>query len=432
MGAVGLKEFFNQVSFVEIKFKVLRMHFGVSVILFSICIFVNAKASPVPIDDAAETLASEIIDVVLLDSSSSSEYEASVSQLKRQDMLLNDTVEMKRQDMAMNDSLSAVVKRQLSDEGDMSNATSTDMVKRCDVLSLEVIELTTRQLEDALTNETVLLPVNKRLMIQNQVLKNRQLINETLEAVKRQLSENITLQVIVAARQLDNDSITFMRRQDLNDTTMLKRQELNDTSIVVKRQDLNESSVILKRQDEFLNDTDIVKRQEFDNDTVVVMQKRQDDIYNGTLVAKRQDPNGNETAVGKRQEAEANMTLVDVEMRNAVIGEWLDLSEGQVNETGVNLEVRAMAANSLSQLLDLPSSGLDIDIDYSKLKNMMSDSAQELKQKTMEGTVIFAGIWESLRKQFSDEDVWFDSSDEAGEFDIDESDLEDYTSEDEA
>jgi len=390
------------------------------VILFSICIFVNAKASPVPIDDAAETLASEIIDVVLLDSSSSSEYEASVSQLKRQDMLLNDTVEMKRQDMAMNDSLSAVVKRQLSDEGDMSNATSTDMVKRCDVLSLEVIELTTRQLEDALANDTVLLPVNKRHMIQNQVLKNRQLINETLEAVKRQLSENITLQVIVASRQLDNDSITFMRRQDLNDTTMLKRQTLN------------ESSVSLKRQDEFINDTDIVKRQELDNDTVVVMQKRQDDIYNDTLVAKRQDPKGNETAVGKRQEAEANMTLVDVEMRNAVIGEWLDLSERQVNETGVNLEVRAMAANSLSQLLDLPSSGLDIDIDYSKLKNMMSDSAQELKQKTMEGTAIFAGIWESLRKQFSDEDVWFDSSDEADEFDIDDSDLEDYTSEDEA
>jgi len=396
------------------------MHFGVSVILFSICIFVNAKASPVPIDDAAETLASEIIDVVLLDSSSSSEYEASVSQLKRQDMLLNDTVEMKRQDMAMNDSLSAVVKRQLSDEGDMSNATSTDMVKRCDVLSLEVIELTTRQLEDALANYTVLLPVRKRHMIQNQVLKNRQLINETLEAVKRQLSENITLKVIVAARQLDNDSITFMRRQDLNDTTMLKRQTLN------------ESSVSLKRQDEFINDTDIVKRQELDNDTVVVMQKRQDDIYNDTLVAKRQDPKGNETAVGKRQEAEANMTLVDVEMRNAVIGEWLDLSERQVNETGVNLEVRAMAANSLSQVLDLPSSGLDIDIDYSKLKNMMSDSAQELKQKTMEGTAIFAGIWESLRKQFSDEDVWFDSSDEADEFDIDDSDLEDYTSEDEA
>merc|ERR1712076_209825 len=268
MGAVGLKEFFNQVSFVEIKFKVLRMHFGVSVTLFSICIFVNAKASPVPIDDAAETLASEIIDVVLLDSSSSSEYEASVSQLKRQDMLLNDTVEMKRQDMAMNDSLSAVVERQLSDEGDMSNATSTDMVKRCDVLSLEVIELTTRQLEDALANDTVLLPVNKRHMIQNQVLKNRQLINKTLEAVKRQLSENITLQVIVASRQLDNDSIAFMRRQDLNDTTMLKRQTLN------------ESSVSLKRQDEFINDTDIVKRQELDNDTVVVMQKRQDDIYN--------------------------------------------------------------------------------------------------------------------------------------------------------
>merc|ERR1712179_379779 len=155
------------------------------------------------------------------------------------------------------------------------------------------------------------------------------------------------------------------------------------TSIVVKRQDINESSVILKRQDEFLNDTDIVKRQEFDNDTVVVMQKRQDDIYNDTLVAKRQDPNGNETAVGKRQEAEANMTSVDVEMRNAVIGEWLDLSERQLNETGVNLEVRAMAANSLSQVLDLPSSGLDIDIDYSKLKNMMSDSAQDLKQKTM-------------------------------------------------
>merc|ERR1712226_761048 len=202
---------------------------------------------------------------------------------------------------------------------------------------------------------------------------------------------------------------------------------------MLKRQTLNENLVVLKRQDEFLNDTDIVKRQEFDNDTVVVMQKRQDDIYNGTLVAKRQDPNGNETAVGKRQEAEANMTLVDVEMRNAVIGEWLDLSERQVNETGVNLEVRAMAANSLSQLLDLPSSGLDIDIDYSKLKNMMSDSAQELKQKTMEGTAIFAGIWESLRKQFSDEDVWFDSSDEADEFDIDDSDLEDFnTSEDEA
>merc|ERR1712179_485781 len=204
---------------------------------------------------------------------------------------------------------SAVVKRQLSDEGDMSNATSTDMVKRCDVLSLEVIELTTRQLEDALANDTVLLPVNKRRMIQNQVLKNRQLINGTLEAVKRQLSENITLQVIVASRQLDNDSITFMRRQDLNDTTMLKRQELNDTSFVVKRQDLNESSVILKRQDKFLNDTDFVKRQEFDNNTVVVMQKRQDVFYNDTLVARRQDPNGNETAVGKRQRAEANMTL---------------------------------------------------------------------------------------------------------------------------
>ena len=47
--------------------------------------------------------------------------------------------------------------------------TSEVMVKRGNVLSLEVVELTTRQLEEALVNDSVLLTVTKRQIIQDQV-----------------------------------------------------------------------------------------------------------------------------------------------------------------------------------------------------------------------------------------------------------------------
>ena len=52
---------------------------------------------------------------------------------------------------------------------DLSNMTSEVMVKRGNVLSLEVVELTTRQLEEALVNDSVLLTVTKRQIIQDQV-----------------------------------------------------------------------------------------------------------------------------------------------------------------------------------------------------------------------------------------------------------------------
>ena len=166
------------------------------------------------------------------------------------------------------------------------------------------------------------------------MLKNRQLINQTLESVKRQLSENVTFAVIVVSRQ------------DLNDSVVSKRQELNDTTIVFKRQDLN-GSEIFKRQD--LNGSEILKRQDL-NDSLVF--KRQD--TNDSIIVKRQD--SNETLLLKRQDLDN--ASIPVESRSALIGEWLAVTERQINETaGVNVEIRSMAANSLAQVLDLPSSG---------------------------------------------------------------------------
>ncbi|XP_075262801.1 uncharacterized protein LOC142354404 isoform X2 [Convolutriloba macropyga] len=372
---------------------------------FCVCVlsalFATISSSPLPVseqDSSIEQLASDVIDVMIkypLDKQVQTEAGAA---LKRQDT---------------NETLSNVVKRQLSDGyDDLSNMTSEVMVKRGNVLSLEVVELTTRQLEEALVNDSVLLTVTKRQIIQDQVLKNRQLINQTLESVKRQMSENVTFAVIVVSRQDLNNSVVSKRqelnntmivfkRQDLNDSDIFKRQDLNGSEIF-KRQDLN-GSEIFKRQD--LNGSEIFKRQDL-NDSLI--SKRQD--TNDSIIVKRQD--SNETLVLKRQDLDN--ASIPVESRSALIGEWLALTERQINETtGVNVEIRSMAANSLAQVLDLPSSGLNLDIDYSKVKQLVTDSAGDIKDKSLtQGQAIFSGIWNSLRKQFSasgDDDVWFDS-----------------------
>ena len=126
--------------------KLLTVH--VSFLFLAVLPFL--ETSPInQLDGEFDSLASTLIEALV-------EEDADVDGLE-------DALVAKRQEEQMANE-SSIVKRQLRD-----NMTLEGEIKRGDLLSVEVLDVATRQLEEALANETVSMGVMKRQLVENQV-----------------------------------------------------------------------------------------------------------------------------------------------------------------------------------------------------------------------------------------------------------------------